>query len=276
MKIKFIIIITFVHFLGFSQNDTKLQYKKDYITYKGCDDAEDKAKCFDSKLLALLNGNITNELKDIIFKQKEKDTLTISTLLNFDEQGILIPNFSRLYSNIKEIEKPLKTIINDNIPKVKPLVDSFGNNVAEIVNSISTFKINREQQIIIPLEGFIPEKVSFSTIERVPIYRGCSESLDNVGLKKCMNQGVKKHIQKKFNTRLASKSRTPSGIVSISIFFSVNKKGKVVNIKARSSNKAIEKEAIRVIKSMPKFKKPGSQRDQAVTVTYFIPIKFKV
>ena len=56
--------------------------------------------------------------------------------------------------------------------------------------------------------------------------------------------------------------------------FVIGKKGEVTNVKVlRSVDPYLDKEAIRVVKSMPKWK-PGKQRGKAVKVSYQVPIKF--
>jgi len=59
--------------------------------------------------------------------------------------------------------------------------------------------------------------------------------------------------------------------------FTVNKDGSIVDVEvARSSGDAsLDKEAVRVIKSMPNWK-PGKQRGKAVRVKYTVPVSFKL
>ena len=60
--------------------------------------------------------------------------------------------------------------------------------------------------------------------------------------------------------------------------FTVNKDGSIVDVEAvknTSGDAALEKEAIRVIKSMPKWS-PGKQRGQAVRVKYTVPVRFRL
>ncbi len=61
------------------------------------------------------------------------------------------------------------------------------------------------------------------------------------------------------------------------VSFVVNKKGKVENVKVVRSggDSSLDKEAVRVVKSMPSWK-PGKQRDKAVKVTYTVPINFQL
>ena len=58
--------------------------------------------------------------------------------------------------------------------------------------------------------------------------------------------------------------------------FTVEKDGSVTNVKViRGVDESLDKEAIRVIKSSPKWT-PGRQRDRAVKVTYTFPVIFQL
>ncbi len=58
--------------------------------------------------------------------------------------------------------------------------------------------------------------------------------------------------------------------------FVVNRDGSIVDVKVvRSVDPSLDREAVRVINSMPKWH-PGMQRDKAVRVKYTLPINFKL
>ena len=58
--------------------------------------------------------------------------------------------------------------------------------------------------------------------------------------------------------------------------FTVEKDGSVTNVKVlRGVDEALDKEAVRVIKSSPKWS-PGKQRDRAVKVTFTFPVIFQL
>lgn len=58
------------------------------------------------------------------------------------------------------------------------------------------------------------------------------------------------------------------------VSFVVNEDGNITDVKvARPANPSLEKEAIRVVSSMPKWT-PGKQRGKAVDVSYTVPINF--
>ena len=117
-------------------------------------------------------------------------------------------------------------------------------------------------------------EVPFSVIENVPVYPGCEYLETNKEKKKCMSENLGKFVSKNFDTEIATQKGL-TGRQRIRVVFKINREGNVVGIKSRAPHPALEKEAIRVISSLPKMK-PGVQRGKAVTVPYSLPIIFEV
>jgi len=62
----------------------------------------------------------------------------------------------------------------------------------------------------------------------------------------------------------------------VTLQFTVEKDGSVTNVKVlRGVDPSLDKEAVRVVQSSPKWK-PGKQRDRAVKVTYTFPVIFQL
>ncbi len=117
-------------------------------------------------------------------------------------------------------------------------------------------------------------EVAFQFIQNPPIYPGC-EGKKGKALKDCMSKKIQNFINKQFDTSIASDLGLSGERVRISSVFTVDKTGKVSNIKVRSKYKELEKEARRVISKLPRMK-PGQQRNKPVKVRYTLPIIFKV
>ena len=84
------------------------------------------------------------------------------------------------------------------------------------------------------------------------------------------------------NTWLAKNTRYPmialeNGIQGkVFVEFVIEKDGSITNVRVlRSVDPSLDKEAIRVVSSMPKWK-PGKQRGKAIRVSYTVPINFKL
>ncbi len=122
-------------------------------------------------------------------------------------------------------------------------------------------------------EEVVDEEVSFLVIENVPVFPGCKGN--NAKLKKCMSEKITKHVNRKFNVDLAQDLGLSAGRKRISVQFKIDKSGNITNVQARAPHPRLQKEAIRIIKLLPKMK-PGRQRNKAVTVRYNLPIVFNV
>jgi protein TonB len=57
--------------------------------------------------------------------------------------------------------------------------------------------------------------------------------------------------------------------------FTIQKDGSIGNIRMRGPDKNLEKEAMRIIKKLPRMT-PGKQRGRPVRVPFSIPINFKL
>ena len=99
----------------------------------------------------------------------------------------------------------------------------------------------------------------FMVVENMPIFPGG-------------DLGLMKYIQKHVKYPAIAKEYNITGKVYVS--FIVDKSGSVTNVKiVRGVDKNLDAEAMRVVKSLPKYK-PGKQRGKAVRVMFTIPINF--
>ena len=99
----------------------------------------------------------------------------------------------------------------------------------------------------------------FMVVENMPIFPGG-------------DLGLMKYIQKNVKYPPIAKEYNITGKVYVS--FIVDKSGSVTNVKiVRGVDKNLDAEAVRVVKSLPKYK-PGKQRGKSVRVMFTIPINF--
>ncbi len=105
-----------------------------------------------------------------------------------------------------------------------------------------------------------PEKV-FEAVEQPPVFPGGEGAL---------LQWLADHIR---YPQLAIENNIQGRVI---VMFVVDKTGKVGDAKVvRGKDPDLDKEALRVVKSLPKFQ-PGKQNGQAVNVWYTCPINFKL
>ena len=105
-----------------------------------------------------------------------------------------------------------------------------------------------------------------------------NEGFEIMEEKPSFNGGDANEFSKWVNSRLVypeiAKENGVQGRVTLQ--FTVNADGTVSNVKVlRGVDSSLDKEAVRVVSSSPKWK-PGKQRDRAVKVTYTFPVIFQL
>lgn len=143
-------------------------------------------------------------------------------------------------------------------------------NVVEDDVETESIEINTEddkEEVVIAAPVEAPEEeeeeeVIFVVVESMPEFPGGQQALF-----KYINENVKYPV-------IAQENGIQGRVICQ---FVVNKDGSIVDIEVVRSggDPSLDKEAIRVIKSMPKWK-PGKQRGKPVRVKFTVPINFKL
>lgn len=270
-----IAFFTFIS-IGLAQDHPEF-YNRPFVIFEGCDDAEDKERCYEINLHEFIGKKLNHKtLKDSIFYNAKKDTIIVHTGILYNEKGIIDKEYSYISAAIEGFSKDRKSSLLDSLPNVKPVLDDYDNGVSSRVQNLFGFLLDKANDSIVPILGYIPDEVPFNIIEKVPVYKGCNKDLSNTDLKKCMNEKVQKLVAKNFSIKLATTLDLSPGVKRIFVMFKIDKKGRVTDIQARGPHKALEDEAIRVIKKIPKLKAPGYQRKKPVIVPYALPIVFRI
>ena len=138
-------------------------------------------------------------------------------------------------------------------------------NVETETIEVTTEETETEVVIAAPVEAPVEEEeeeVVFVIVESMPEFPGGQQALF-----KYLSENVKYPV-------IAQENGIQGRVICQ---FVVNKDGSIVDVEVvRSGGDAsLDKEAIRVIKSMPKWK-PGKQRGKPVRVKYTVPVNFKL
>jgi len=213
-------------------------------------------------LMLFLTNNMIN------YKSYDKSDIDIG-LLNMDELD------DEEVPNTEQIKTPPPPPPPPAAPEIIEVVEDEEEIEETVIESTET---DEEEEIVEVEEIEVEEveedvEVSFAVIENVPIFPGCEKGT-NAEKKKCMSTKINKLVSKKFNTELGQELGL-SGKQKISVFFTIDKTGNIVNVKTRAPHPKLEKEARRVVGLIPKMK-PGKQRGVPVKVTFFLPISFNV
>ena len=130
---------------------------------------------------------------------------------------------------------------------------------------VNTEETETEVVIAAPVEAPVEEEeeeVVFVVVETMPEFPGGQQALF-----KYLSENVKYPV-------IAQENGIQGRVICQ---FVVNRDGSIVDVEVVRSggDPSLDKEAIRVIKSMPKWK-PGKQRGKAVRVKYTVPVNFKL
>lgn len=130
---------------------------------------------------------------------------------------------------------------------------------------VNTEETEQEVVIAAPVEAPVEEEeeeVVFVIVESMPEFPGGQQALF-----KYLSENVKYPV-------IAQENGIQGRVICQ---FVVNKDGSIVDVEVVRSggDPSLDKEAIRVIKSMPKWK-PGKQRGKPVRVKYTVPVNFKL
>ncbi|WP_194852563.1 energy transducer TonB [Nonlabens antarcticus] len=123
-------------------------------------------------------------------------------------------------------------------------------------------------------DGNDSDPVQFQLIEQVPIFPGCENEKSDDLKASCLQKSLAKQITREFDTEIALETGL-SGRITNSCFFTINKEGKITDIKVISLNPLFEQEAIRILKTLPKMK-PGLQDGKPANVSYTLPVIFNI
>lgn len=122
-------------------------------------------------------------------------------------------------------------------------------------------------------EEEVVEDVPFAIIEDAPVYPGCKGTKSQK--KQCLQDKIRKHVNRKYNTGLAGDLGLDPGKKRVYVQFKISKTGTITDVRARGPHARLEKEAIRVVKLLPKMV-PGKQRGRPVGVKYTLPVTLLV
>jgi len=204
------------------------------------------------------------------YKTPERNINDLMNSINHDEIIEDIPITERI-----ELIKPPPPSAPETIEIVEDITD-IEETVLESTetdqnDAVQDIQISEIDEVV--EEEDVIEDVPFAVIEEAPIYPGCKGT--KAQKKQCLQDKIKELIGNKYNTDLTQELGLDPGKKKIYVLFKINSKGEVVDVRARGPHKRLEKEAIRVVKLLPKMI-PARQRGRAVGIKYTLPITLKV
>ncbi|MGB5236479.1 MAG: energy transducer TonB [Flavobacteriaceae bacterium] len=179
---------------------------------------------------------------------------------SIDEAPVVIKTPKKL--PVKKIKTPPVILIkeDDDLIDETPIESSESDMNMEVVpiDSISV------------MEEIEDEIIDFILIEEVPVFPGCEDQQDK---RSCFQAMMIKHVNKNFRYPQSAVQMGLQGRVFVQ--FTIEKDGRIGDIKMRGPDKILEMEAVRIIEKLPTMI-PGKQRGKEVRVPFTMPIVFKL
>ena len=208
----------------------------------------------------LIGAILTLAILFIGFEWSERDKKVTT------DTGIAEVEFEEEIIPITEQEQPQQAPPPPEAPKAEEVIEIMDNDskVEE-----STIQASDDTQAAVEVkytpveveEEEVDEQQIFTIVEEQPEFPG--------GMAECY-----KWIGKNLNYPTISAENGVQGRVTVN--FVVNVDGSIVDVKVlRGVDPYLDKEAIRVVSKMPKWK-PGKQRGKAVRCSFNLPVRFKL
>ena len=205
---------------------------------------------------------ISLENKKGMFFQIGLAATLVIVLIAFEWKSYDRSNYNLGDLNLDDMEEEIIPITRQEVkppppPPPPPEIIEIVEDEVEIENEVEIEDTDTDEDEIIEIEE--DDEEFFMVVENMPEFPGG-------------DLGLMKYIQKNVKYPAIAKEYNITGKVYVS--FIVDKSGSVTNVKiVRGVDKNLDAEALRVVKSLPKYK-PGKQRGKAVRVMFTIPINF--
>ena len=182
------------------------------------------------------------------------------------DTGIVEPIFEEEMIPITEQEEPKQAPPPPEAPKVEEVLQIAENDAKVEETTIKSSEDDNKAVEIKYVEPVVEEEEPveeeiFQVVENMPEFPGGMGAL-----MKFLGKNIK-------YPTIAQENGVQGRVI---VQFVVNKDGSIVDpVVVRSVDPYLDKEALRVVKAMPKWK-PGMQRGKTVRVKYTVPVTFKL
>jgi len=209
------------------------------------------------------NQGVNLERKKGLFFQIGLVVSLLLVLVAFEYKSYEKTAYNLGQLNLDDLEEEIIPITKQEVkppppPPPPPEVIEIVEDEVEIENEIEIEDTESDEDEVIEIEEDDDEEF-FMVVENMPEFPGG-------------DLGLMKYIQNNVRYPPIAKEYNITGKVYVS--FIVDRSGSVTNVKVvRGVDKNLDAEAVRVVKSLPKYK-PGKQRGKPVRVMFTIPINF--
>ncbi len=185
------------------------------------------------------------------FASCEQDAEANTTISTLEEK------LSKLEATLQEKE----TLTENEYRQLQELISQHTNKFAKVEVQEPNRSFN--------YDDLGEDRMEYNAVDEPPVFPGC----ENPSIS-CFTQQISKFIIENFDEHIVD-NVSLAGDNLIEMSFIIDKNGEIQEVKARGAYPDLEKEAQRVIKSLPKMT-PGKEKGQLVNVLYSLPIVYRV
>ncbi len=191
-------------------------------------------------------------------REKQVAVLEDTTQVNIEEEMVAIQQ----ETPPPPPEAPSIPVLSDQIDIVDDNIQIDDDMFMNLEDDDTGYEIVDYHEEEVVEEEVEEEAIPFQIVEQKPSFMG--------GDQNAFSKWVAENI---VYPEIAKENQISGKVITQ---FTVEKDGSVTNVKVlRGVDEALDKEAVRVVKSSPKWT-PGRQRDRAVKVTYTFPVIFQL
>ncbi|MBQ0788749.1 MAG: hypothetical protein KBT69_14720 [Oceanihabitans sp.] len=247
-----------------ASNEVPFQVIEKVPIYSGCDENmgnQALKECMGSQIATLVNKHFNTKLAQSLKLSPGKHRISVQ--FKVDKEGNVVGVRAKaphptLEKEAIRVTKLIPQLDKPGYQKGKPVIVPYGFPISFIVDDGPKASTTSS-----------PEEKT-NKIDSYPIYRSCSENLDYQGTKICTKEKIIDFIKLGFNYELADKLFPLDKSTQFLVEFTIDEKGKTKNITAKAHKKEIAAEAIKLVKRLPKMKKPGYLNGEPVPVPFRI------
>lgn len=221
---------------------------------------EEQRKCFSNDVSKHVASNFNTKLaNDLGLTGRQRINVIFKINKEGDVTGI------RARAPHPALEEEAKRVIA-TLPKMIP-GQHKGKTVIVPYALPIVFQIAEKEEAKTPKDKL--DYVPFAVVDQIPLFEEC-KTFSKDEQKQCFVKTMEAYITNNMNTKLANEAGL-TGKLRVYVLFKIDTNGEVTGIKAGSSSEILNKEAERVVASLPKMI-PGQHNGKPVKVAYSLPV----
>ena len=298
---KLILILLFIPFVIFSQNETinrkqtnlsiEDKSEKNKNPFLDCDTND--ISCFQNlfnkhvvdnfkypelgnyfDVQAIVYVDYTIDTNGFVGNISSKAALIGVSFEDIESKKIMSAAFENAANLIIENLPQMKPLVIDGVATSKkfrtPILYRLPDVDKDLIISINVDKINRGLDFLNKLDNDEPS--NYEITENVPVFPGC-EDVEESEKRDCFQKKIQRHISRNFKYPKIAQKKGIQGRVYVQFIIGID--GGIRRIRSRGPHHSLESAAERIISLLPNMK-PGRINGVRVEVPFSIPITYRL